>query len=58
MCVCVCVCALAALVLHQHSDIPWVVYGCRNERFGGCGSVLDVSGADLSQTGSSFKVYF
>lgn len=24
--------------------IPLVVYGCQNERFGGCGSVLDVSG--------------
>lgn len=46
----------AALVLYQLSDIPWVMYGCRNERFGGCGSVLDVSGAHLPQTGSTFQV--
>ncbi|TRY98116.1 hypothetical protein DNTS_028478, partial [Danionella cerebrum] len=35
--------------------IPFVVYGCKNERFGGCGSVLDVSSDHLPQTGSSFK---
>ena len=56
-CVCVCVCMCwQQLFLHQLSDIPVVVYGCRNERFGGCGSVLDVSSADLPQTGSTFKV--
>lgn len=32
------------------------MYGCKNERFGGCGSVLDVSSADLPHTGTSFKV--
>lgn len=32
------------------------MYGCRNERFGGCGSILDVSSADLPQTGNTFKV--
>ncbi|KAG8011477.1 tRNA-specific adenosine deaminase 2 [Nibea albiflora] len=37
------------------SGIPVVVYGCRNERFGGCGSVLDVSSANLPQTGTTFK---
>ncbi|XP_062267423.1 tRNA-specific adenosine deaminase 2 [Platichthys flesus] len=36
-------------------NIPVVVYGCRNERFGGCGSVLDVSSANLPQTGTTFK---
>ena len=57
LCVCVCVCMCwQQLFLHQLSDIPVVVYGCRNERFGGCGSVLDVSSADLPQTGSTFKV--
>ncbi|XP_056337008.1 tRNA-specific adenosine deaminase 2 isoform X1 [Danio aesculapii] len=35
--------------------IPFVVYGCKNERFGGCGSVLDVSSDNLPQTGTSFK---
>ncbi|XP_028997442.1 tRNA-specific adenosine deaminase 2 isoform X1 [Betta splendens] len=44
-------CAAALRLLH----IPVVVYGCRNERFGGCGSVLDVSSADLPQTGTTFK---
>nr|Q4V7V8.1 RecName: Full=tRNA-specific adenosine deaminase 2; AltName: Full=Deaminase domain-containing protein 1; AltName: Full=tRNA-specific adenosine-34 deaminase subunit ADAT2 [Xenopus laevis]AAH97698.1 MGC115242 protein [Xenopus laevis] len=35
--------------------IPLVVYGCRNERFGGCGSVLNVSGDDIPDTGTKFK---
>eukprot|EP00064_Thunnus_orientalis_P021482 superscaffoldBa00006536_g21647 len=43
------------LFLSRLSDIPVVVYGCRNERFGGCGSVLDVSSADLPHTGTTFK---
>ncbi|XP_029966186.1 tRNA-specific adenosine deaminase 2 isoform X1 [Salarias fasciatus] len=43
------------LAPHRLSDIPLVVYGCRNERFGGCGSVLDVSSADLPRTGTAFK---
>ncbi|XP_061602676.1 tRNA-specific adenosine deaminase 2 [Cololabis saira] len=47
-----CVMCAAALRLLQ---IPLVVYGCSNERFGGCGSVLDVSSADLPQTGTPFK---
>ncbi|XP_028252527.1 tRNA-specific adenosine deaminase 2 isoform X2 [Parambassis ranga] len=47
-----CVMCAAALRL---LNIPAVVYGCRNERFGGCGSVLDVSSADLPQTGTTFK---
>ncbi|CAL8391809.1 unnamed protein product [Gadus morhua 'NCC'] len=34
---------------------PVVVYGCGNERFGGCGSVLDVSAAQLPHTGTAFK---
>lgn len=53
--VCVCV-TLLLLDRHQLSEIPVVVYGCRNERFGGCGSVLDVSSADLPHTGTKFKV--
>ncbi|XP_037607092.1 tRNA-specific adenosine deaminase 2 isoform X1 [Sebastes umbrosus] len=47
-----CIMCAAALRL---LNIPVVMYGCRNERFGGCGSVLDVSSADLPQTGTTFK---
>ncbi|KAM3603043.1 uncharacterized protein V6R79_015677 [Siganus canaliculatus] len=47
-----CIMCAAALRL---LNIPVVVYGCRNERFGGCGSVLDVSSADLPQTGTRFQ---
>ncbi|XP_051469313.1 tRNA-specific adenosine deaminase 2 [Apus apus] len=35
--------------------IPRVVYGCRNERFGGCGSVLSISSDDLVNTGDPFE---
>ncbi|XP_044025131.1 tRNA-specific adenosine deaminase 2 isoform X1 [Siniperca chuatsi] len=48
-----CIMCAAALRL---LNIPAVVYGCRNERFGGCGSVLNVSSANLPQTGTTFKV--
>ncbi|KAM8832292.1 tRNA-specific adenosine deaminase 2 [Spinachia spinachia] len=44
-------CAAALRLLH----VPVVAYGCRNERFGGCGSVLDVSSAHLPETGTTFK---
>ncbi|XP_059368382.1 tRNA-specific adenosine deaminase 2 isoform X2 [Carassius carassius] len=44
-------CAAALRLLH----IPLVVYGCKNERFGGCGSVLDISSDHLPHTGTSFK---
>ncbi|TKS76171.1 tRNA-specific adenosine deaminase 2 [Collichthys lucidus] len=47
-----CIMCAAALRLIR---LPVVVYGCRNERFGGCGSVLDVSSANLPQTGTTFK---
>ncbi|CAI5684598.1 unnamed protein product [Oreochromis niloticus] len=47
-----CIMCAAALRL---LNIPVVVYGCRNERFGGCSSVLDVSSADLPHTGTQFK---
>ncbi|KAM9356406.1 tRNA-specific adenosine deaminase 2 isoform 1-T1 [Pholidichthys leucotaenia] len=47
-----CIMCAAALRL---LNVPVVVYGCSNERFGGCGSVLDVSSADLPQTGTVFK---
>ncbi|XP_012939084.1 tRNA-specific adenosine deaminase 2 [Aplysia californica] len=35
-------CIMCAGALRQ-IEIPLVVYGCRNERFGGCGSIIDVS---------------
>ncbi|KAM4528961.1 tRNA-specific adenosine deaminase 2 isoform 2-T3 [Fundulus diaphanus] len=47
-----CIMCAAALRL---MNIPLVVYGCRNERFGGCGSVLDVSSANLPDTGTTFR---
>ncbi|KAM4633258.1 tRNA-specific adenosine deaminase 2 [Polymixia lowei] len=36
-------------------NIPVVVFGCGNDRFGGCGSVLDISSAQLPHTGTAFK---
>ncbi|XP_019063352.1 tRNA-specific adenosine deaminase 2 [Fukomys damarensis] len=47
-----CIMCAAALRLMK---IPLVVYGCQNERFGGCGSVLDVASADLPNTGRPFQ---
>ncbi|KAM7395926.1 hypothetical protein PAMA_007278 [Pampus argenteus] len=47
-------CIMCAAALRLLS-VPVVVYGCSNERFGGCGSVLDVSSADLPHTGNTFK---
>ncbi|KAM9798293.1 tRNA-specific adenosine deaminase 2 [Neosynchiropus ocellatus] len=47
-----CVMCAAALRLLR---VPVVVFGCRNERFGGCGSVLDISSATLQRTGSGFQ---
>ncbi|XP_060763569.1 tRNA-specific adenosine deaminase 2 isoform X2 [Neoarius graeffei] len=47
-----CITCAAALRL---LNVPLVVYGCKNERFGGCGSVLDISSSDLPHTGTPFK---
>ncbi|XP_016079431.1 PREDICTED: tRNA-specific adenosine deaminase 2 [Miniopterus natalensis] len=47
-----CIMCAAALRLVK---IPLVVYGCQNERFGGCGSVLDIASADLPNTGRPFQ---
>ncbi|KAG9282583.1 tRNA-specific adenosine deaminase 2 [Astyanax mexicanus] len=47
-----CIMCAAALRL---LNIPLVVYGCKNDRFGGCGSVLDISSDDLPHTGTYFK---
>ncbi|XP_029801295.1 tRNA-specific adenosine deaminase 2 isoform X1 [Suricata suricatta] len=47
-----CIMCAAALRLMK---IPLVVYGCQNERFGGCGSVLNIASADLPSTGRPFQ---
>uniref|UniRef100_A0A4W3I318 Adenosine deaminase tRNA specific 2 n=1 Tax=Callorhinchus milii TaxID=7868 RepID=A0A4W3I318_CALMI len=47
-----CVMCAAALRL---LNIPLVVYGCRNERFGGCGSVLNIPTENLEDTGTPFQ---
>ncbi|KFP32866.1 tRNA-specific adenosine deaminase 2, partial [Colius striatus] len=47
-----CIMCAAAVRLMK---IPRVVYGCRNERFGGCGSVLSISSDDMVDTGEPFQ---
>ncbi|EHH18642.1 hypothetical protein EGK_15289 [Macaca mulatta] len=47
-------CIMCAAALHL-MKIPLVVYGCQNERFGGCGSVLNIASADLPNTGRPFQ---
>ncbi|XP_043399006.1 tRNA-specific adenosine deaminase 2 isoform X2 [Chelonia mydas] len=47
-----CIMCAAALRLMK---IPLVVYGCQNERFGGCGSVLNISSANLTDPGEPFQ---
>ncbi|XP_058469817.1 tRNA-specific adenosine deaminase 2 [Solea solea] len=47
-------CVMCATALRL-VKIPVVVFGCSNERFGGCGSVLDVSSVNLPETGTPFK---
>lgn len=48
-------CVMCAGALRQ-IGVPLVVYGCSNERFGGCGSVLNIAADQLSSLGSSFDV--
>jgi len=40
-------CAAALRILH----VPTVVYGCANERFGGCGSVVNIAADRLPSVG-------
>nr|XP_034964733.1 tRNA-specific adenosine deaminase 2 isoform X1 [Zootoca vivipara] len=47
-------CIMCAAALRM-MKIPLVVYGCQNERFGGCGSVLNISSATLTDTGEPFQ---
>lgn len=47
-------CVMCAGALRQ-VGVPIVVYGCANDRFGGCGSVLSVHQDELSALGPSFQ---
>ncbi|XP_060609474.2 tRNA-specific adenosine deaminase 2 isoform X1 [Anolis sagrei] len=47
-------CIMCAAALRM-MKIPLVVYGCQNERFGGCGSVLNISSDTLTGTGEPFQ---
>uniref|UniRef100_A0A3P9PFN9 Adenosine deaminase tRNA specific 2 n=1 Tax=Poecilia reticulata TaxID=8081 RepID=A0A3P9PFN9_POERE len=48
-------CVIVCVLVLDPPDVPLVVYGCSNERFGGCGSVLDLSSAELPDTGTTFR---
>lgn len=47
-------CIMCAGALRQ-MEIPLVIYGCANDRFGGCGSILSVHSDDLPSLGPSFQ---
>ncbi|OWF40947.1 tRNA-specific adenosine deaminase 2-like [Mizuhopecten yessoensis] len=47
-------CVMCAGALRQ-VGVPLVVYGCANDRFGGCGSVLSVNEDELPTLGPSFQ---
>ena len=47
-------CIMCAAALRQ-MHVAKVVYGCRNERFGGCGSILAVHEDQLTQLGPRFQ---
>ncbi|KAG7571083.1 hypothetical protein FFLO_00908 [Filobasidium floriforme] len=49
-------CVMCASALRQ-VGIGKVYYGCGNERFGGCGSVLDVNSTDMIPTQKGFPAY-
>ncbi|XP_046361525.2 tRNA-specific adenosine deaminase 2-like [Haliotis rufescens] len=46
-------CIMCAGALKQ-MHVPMVVFGCANERFGGCGSILNVASDDLPSLGPKF----
>ncbi|XP_071955740.1 tRNA-specific adenosine deaminase 2-like isoform X2 [Antedon mediterranea] len=48
-------CIMCAAALRLLS-VPRVVYGCCNQRFGGCGSILSIHSDDLVGNGSKFEV--
>lgn len=43
-------CIMCAAAL-RHIKLPTVVFGCGNDRFGGCGSVLNINSDDLPTLG-------
>ena len=47
-------CIMCAGALRQVGVLK-VVYGCANERFGGCGSILSVDNGELSDLGEKIK---
>ncbi|XP_033748228.1 tRNA-specific adenosine deaminase 2-like [Pecten maximus] len=47
-------CVMCAGALRE-VGVPLVVYGCANDRFGGCGSVLSVNKDELPTLGTSFQ---
>ncbi|KAL3857771.1 hypothetical protein ACJMK2_012408 [Sinanodonta woodiana] len=46
-------CIMCAGALRQ-IGVSLVVYGCKNDRFGGCGSIISVHQAELPTLGQSF----
>ncbi|KAI8806339.1 cytidine deaminase-like protein [Cladochytrium replicatum] len=51
-------CIMCASAL-RHMQVRRVYYGASNERFGGCGSVLNVNGADMTDwTYEAFSGYY
>jgi tRNA-specific adenosine deaminase 2 len=48
-------CIMCASAL-RHMAISKCVYGCSNERFGGCGSVLDLSNNNVMNSGWSYSI--
>lgn len=47
-------CIMCAGALRQ-VGIPLIIFGCHNERFGGCGSILSIHDASLESLGPSFQ---
>ncbi|KFV68032.1 tRNA-specific adenosine deaminase 2, partial [Dryobates pubescens] len=53
-----CIMCAAALRLMKNLGVhllPYILCGCRNERFGGCGSILSISSDDMVNTGEPFE---
>lgn len=44
------ICTLSVLFCFLYSDLAQVYFGCSNQRFGGCGSVLNVSESGIEGT--------
>ncbi|XP_076472970.1 LOW QUALITY PROTEIN: tRNA-specific adenosine deaminase 2-like [Babylonia areolata] len=48
-------CIMCAAALRQ-VGIPLVVFGCNNERFGGCGSILNIASDGLTSLGPGYDI--